>query len=380
MVGEASLTVKGSIIQVSQLGAAYLPGKFFEVCQERPVRRIEAVPGERNQAEKFLKRGGAVVLSGEWDAVRRLAGDLVARERELVPECSDSRQRKLMSRDLRLRIMTTVECVGKLGELFLPGELAGFLGEDRLPDDVPVLIPVAEAERLLSIPDNRFAVRSLDIELVAHPDVLGPQSQETIDLICEALKFCEPSLPDNPRLLDMGCGSGVLSIVAWHILGHKSPHITATDIMPEAVATTNLNWRLLSAVGKAGPISALSTACGNLFEPVGDERFDLVIFNPPWVLAPARSRADIALMDEDQRIVRSFLEGCPHHLSDLGRVVLAYASNAGMEAVSNLESFIASSGLSIAHQVKQRVHTRRAKRQWQHVYAYVLVRNTGQRV
>ncbi|MGQ9454995.1 MAG: methyltransferase [Armatimonadota bacterium] len=369
-----NLLGRGSVIQVGQLGAAYLPGKFSEACQGRPVRSIEVVPGGRNRAEKFLKRGGAIVLSGDWEAVRKLAGDLAARERELIPECSDSRQRKLMSRGLRLRIMTTVGCVGRLGELFLPSELAGFLGEDCLPDGVPVLIPVAEAERLLSIPDNKFVVRSLNIELVAHPDVLGPQSQETVDLMCEALKFCEPSSPERPQLLDMGCGSGVLSIAAWHVLGHKSPHVTATDIMPEAVATTNLNWRLLSAVGKAGPISALSTACGSLFEPVGNACFDFIIFNPPWVVAPVRSRADIALMDENQRIVRGFLEGCPYHMTSSGRVVLAYASNAGMEAVSNLESFIASSGLSIVYQVRKRVHTRRAKRQWQNVYAYVLMR------
>jgi len=170
----------------------------------------------------------------------------------------------------------------------------------------------------------------------------------------------------------MGCGSGVLSIAAWQLLGHKSPRITATDILPEAVATTRLNWRRLAAIGNAGPEHVLTTHSGSLFEPVQGRLFDLVIFNAPWVVAPARNRAELALNDERQATIEAFIDSSPGYLSRGGRVIIGYAANAGPKAMLRLESFISAAGLVIEHIHKDRIHTRRAKRQWESVYAYVL--------
>ncbi|MDH7602168.1 MAG: class I SAM-dependent methyltransferase [Armatimonadota bacterium] len=363
--------MKGSCIQVSQLGLAYLPAKFADFCASGTVKRINAAPGERSQAERFLKQGGTLVVVGEWDTVRDFAAGLLSRERELVPNASDARERKLLSRSLRARIMTTLQCT-PLGRIFEPREIAGFLGEESLPDDMPTLIPVTEAERLLGIPYSRVFVEAAGAELAVHPDVLAPKSQETTSLIRDAITLCEPDMPQEPEVLDMGCGSGALSVVAWQVLAHKNPRVTATDILNEAVATTRFNWRRLAEQGKVGPMENLSTTCGNLFEPLGNAVFDLIIFNAPWVTAPAHTRADAAIMDEDQRTVAEFLNSCASHLKPSGRVILAYASNAGQDAVSRLEQFIGNAGLRIIHVLKTRIHTRRAKRRWQNVYAYIL--------
>jgi len=175
-----------------------------------------------------------------------------------------------------------------------------------------------------------------------------------------------------PRVLDMGCGSGVLSIAAWQLLRDKSPRITATDILREAVATTRLNWRRLAAIGKAGPEEVLTTRAGNLFEPIRGELFDLIIFNAPWVVAPARNRAELALNDERQETIRAFVQSCPEHLTPGGRAIVGYAANAGPKAITRLESFFLDARFAIERVHKDRIHTRRAKRQWQSVYAYVL--------
>ncbi len=363
--------MNGFCIQVSQLGTAYLPGKYAGMAAKGAVRCVSVAPGERSQAARFIKQGGTLVLVGEWGAVRNFARGLLSRERELVPNASDARERKLLSRALSARVMTTTQC-SPLTRIFQPCELAGFLGEDSLPEDVPTLVPVTDVERLLEIPANKFAVESAGVELVAHPDVLAPQSKETVGLLREALGSCEPDLPYEPKVLDMGCGSGVLSVLAWQVLASKSPFITAVDILPEAVATTRYNWRQLAEQGKVGPVESLTVVCGNLFEPLGSSEFDLIIFNAPWVNAPPRSRADVALMDEDQHLVIGFLNACPEHLTQFGRVVLAYASNAGSDAVSRLEQIIGDVRLQILRVLKTRIHTRRAKRQWQNVYVYIL--------
>jgi len=359
-------------VQVSRLGTVFLPEKFAEACSGEAIRRVDADAGSRNQAIRFLKRGGTAVVTGGWPDICAFWEDVVKRQKELLPETADRRARVLAARLLRLRVLTTLDCLPPTEPEFDAAELAGFLGEDSLPEDVPALLPVDEAKRLLDIPSSECFVRAIDAGVLTHPDVLAPQSQETIDLVCEAVKSCEPDLPYSPDVLDLGCGSGVLTIAAWQLLGHKSVNLTATDILPEAVATTKLNWRRLSALGKAGPSQALLARSGSLFEPVEDRRFDLVIFNAPWVVAPARNRAELALNDERQATIKAFLDACPGHLTPRGRVIVGYASNAGPKAIARLESFIQEAGLTVERLFKDRIHTRRAKRQWQSIYAYVL--------
>jgi hypothetical protein len=77
------------------------------------------------------------------------------------------------------------------------------------------------------------------------------------------------------RTLDLGTGCGILALLA-------SPHsqrVFATDKNPRAVAFADLNARL-------NGIDNVTCRAGDLFEPVAHERFDLVVCNPPYVIAP----------------------------------------------------------------------------------------------
>jgi hypothetical protein len=77
------------------------------------------------------------------------------------------------------------------------------------------------------------------------------------------------------RTLDLGTGCGILALLA-------SPHsgqVYATDKNPRAVAFAELNVRL-------NGIGNVECMTGDLFEPVAGQRFDLVVCNPPYVIAP----------------------------------------------------------------------------------------------
>lgn len=77
--------------------------------------------------------------------------------------------------------------------------------------------------------------------------------------------------------LDLGTGSG---IQALHASRHAT-RVTATDVNPRALHFARLTLALSGA-----PEPDLRS--GSLFEPVGaDERFDLVVSNPPFVISPA---------------------------------------------------------------------------------------------
>lgn len=357
--------MSGEYIEVSGLGRAFLPGKFTEACSDNPIRRFTTEEGNRNQAMGFLKRGGAIVVTGRWEDILSLYKDILKRENELISATAGGKERTILIRNLRQRVLTTVDCLPVEG--INSTEIPGFVGEDSLPDDAPALIPIQAAEQIIPIPHNEHFVRAINASVVSHPDVLVPLSQETIDIMYEAIESCKPELPDSPKVLEIGCGSGVLSIAVWRIFEDKSPEMTATDILPEAVATTRLNWRRLVGMDKA-----LTTRSGNLFDPVKGQRFDLIIFNAPWVVAPAKTRLEFALNDDHQRTIGAFIQSSPDHLNEGGRVIIGYAENAGPKAIARLEEFYSSANLSILRVYKDRISTHRAKRRWQNIYAYVL--------
>jgi hypothetical protein len=77
------------------------------------------------------------------------------------------------------------------------------------------------------------------------------------------------------RALDLGTGSGALALLA----APHSERVWATDKNSRAVAFANFNARL-NGVGN------LECLTGDLFEPVADRRFDLVLGSLPFVIAP----------------------------------------------------------------------------------------------
>lgn len=75
------------------------------------------------------------------------------------------------------------------------------------------------------------------------------------------------------RVLELGTGCGLLAILA----ARAGARVVATDISPLALACARKN-----AVAH-GASDLIDFRLGKLFEPVDGERFDLVIFNPPYL-------------------------------------------------------------------------------------------------
>jgi release factor glutamine methyltransferase len=73
-------------------------------------------------------------------------------------------------------------------------------------------------------------------------------------------------------VLDICAGSGMLAITAAKLGASRA---VAIDVSRRAVMTARLNARLNGV-----RITALR---GDLFAPVGDERFDVIVSNPPYV-------------------------------------------------------------------------------------------------
>ncbi|PZG21783.1 DUF7059 domain-containing protein [Nonomuraea aridisoli] len=81
------------------------------------------------------------------------------------------------------------------------------------------------------------------------------------------------------RALDLGTGCGVQVL---HLAG-RAERIVATDVNPRALELARLSWALSG-------VSGVDARAGSMYEPVEGELFDLVVSNPPFVVAPPGER------------------------------------------------------------------------------------------
>ena len=160
------------------------------------------------------------------------------------------------------------------------------------------------------------------MRLLTLPGVFAPISDSRF--LADVLR--EQTLPLRASVLDLCTGSGILAITAA-LRGARS--VTAVDCSRRAVLTARLNARLNGV-----RVRALR---GDLFEAVGDQRFDAIVSNPPYVPAETPDvprngleRAWDAGLD-GRAILDRIVEEAPGHLKPGGFLLLVSSSLLGTE-------------------------------------------------
>jgi hypothetical protein len=138
------------------------------------------------------------------------------------------------------------------------------------------------------------------------------------------------------RALDLGTGSGVQAL---HLSRHALD-VVATDLSERCIALAQVTASL-NAVD-------LDLRVGDLFAPVDDDTFDLVVSNPPFVISPATGERlvyrDSGLPGDD--VVRRVLVGGASRLTDGGwcQVLANWAHHADQPWEERLSGWIAETG------------------------------------
>ena len=143
---------------------------------------------------------------------------------------------------------------------------------------------------------------SLPFEVNKH--VLIPRPETEI-LVEEVLKVCSGLKTGNLRILEIGTGSGAISVSLAHEL--KNAHIIATDISLDAIKVASRNAQINDV---ANQISFLQ---GNLFEPVPG-KFDIIVSNPPYISNDEYDRLPSGVRDfEPELALLSGVDGTAFH-------------------------------------------------------------------
>lgn len=117
--------------------------------------------------------------------------------------------------------------------------------------------------------------------------VLIPR-QDTEILVEQALKVIKNNKIENPKILDVGIGSGVIGLTL--ALEVSKSKIMGIDISEVALEVANKNKEMLK-------VENIKFFKSNLFENVEYKNFDIIISNPPYI-----SSDEIGLMSLDTLI------------------------------------------------------------------------------
>ncbi len=401
---------------VTHIGELYVPTECRDAVFARGRVKLFAHQdlAHLGRISTHIERGGVAVVEGSWEQIMVVMGYIRRHKSAVTPAHaykSGSRAKgnrhsrpggsisraRLEAAYARLLCWANAEGTLQTGPPPDLPYLLELIGEPPGANEGhPFLVPVVSVQRIQRALETTYPVNALDASLVASENVLAPRSQETVECFQEALQafsgrrdlpvstpsgrrdlpVSTPSdgcaLPVSISAADIGCGCGVLTLLALQELGEKVT-LHASDLLSEAVATTKLNIRRIYP--EDTNIHVMPP--GDLFETFpSHQSFDLILFNAPWVVARARNRSELAIHDEKQRTLQRFFEQAPHFLKPEGTILLGYADASGPKAIENLERIVAAAGFRVRDVFKRRVATHRSRRKWEQIRVYVLERES----
>jgi release factor glutamine methyltransferase len=143
---------------------------------------------------------------------------------------------------------------------------------------------------------------------IVTPSVFNPKVPRTGEFLASLIDA--KLVSRDCEVLDMGTGSGVCAVFA----AKYARRVVAVDINPAAVRCAGINARLNNLEHK------IDVRLGDLFAAVPDERFDLILFNPPFLRGAPRDDRDRAWRSSD--VAERFAAGLAARLTPRGTALV----------------------------------------------------------
>ena len=149
------------------------------------------------------------------------------------------------------------------------------------------------------------------------PSVFNPKRLRTGEFFASRLDGA--LIGANDEVLDMGTGSGVCAVFA----ARHARRVVAVDINAAAARCASINAQLNRLEDK------IEARHGDLFEPVAGQRFDVILFNPPFRRGEPRNDRDRAWRSVG--VAERFADGLDRHLKRAGCALLLLSTYADPE-------------------------------------------------
>ncbi|HJC85793.1 MAG TPA: methyltransferase [Candidatus Corynebacterium faecigallinarum] len=219
--------------------------------------------------------------------------------------------------------------------------------------DEPVVVSLTELQGVLGA--WQWHLKGIEIEELGerlYPDygVFSPVRNEYAGLVdrAAAARFggadasgTAGTAASEPagRVLEIGTGTGVLAAV---LAKQGATHVTATDVNERAVDCARGNLERLGYGDRVDVVVA------DLWPDAS--RYDVVVFNPPWLPGVPSSDLEQGIYDADSDALRRFLAELPERLTEVGEgwlVLSDLAEHLGLRTREQLEGWFAESGLKV---------------------------------
>jgi len=156
--------------------------------------------------------------------------------------------------------------------------------------------------------------RFLGIDLLAASDVLAPREETEVvghEVLAIVQALADQAPDREPRLIDMGCGSGNLACAV--AVAVPRARVWASDLTAACAELTRRNVALHALQGRVQ---------GDLFAPLAGQgleaSMDLVVMNPPYIPSSSLEKTHANLLEHEPR---EAFDGGPYGISILTRLM-----------------------------------------------------------
>ncbi len=193
----------------------------------------------------------------------------------------------------------------ELDQLFIRSDQAALVRAGLLLTDEAGL---TRARASLFPVDHRLVFSDHAWPLLSHPGCPSVPDDQVMSIGTDSRWLARATVRRSVgAALDLCTGSGVHALLA----AAHAKRVVAVDINPRAARCARFN-------SLASGTSNLEVLAGDLFEPVGSERFDLITANPPFVPSPRDSLTFREGGRSGEEVQRRIIAGLPRHLASGG--------------------------------------------------------------
>jgi release factor glutamine methyltransferase len=212
-----------------------------------------------------------------------------------------------------------------------------------------VLVEQREAGEPVAYITGRRGFWTLDLDVTPATLIPRPETELLVELALEHVPVDRPA-----KVVDLGTGTGAIALA----IARERPRaqVVAADACAEALAVAQRN-------AERHGIKNVSFAHGDWFTPLGDQRFDVIVSNPPYIESydPHLNQGDLRFeplsalasgvdgLDDIRRIVRD----AGQHLLPGGWLLFEHGWNQG-DAVRMLLGSASFAKVSTQRDLEQR--------------------------